>query len=167
MGMIEDDLTEDDPIAGTEEAVECPVRARAMETIERVGDLLAAPRPGRDGAAEYERLLAERNGVPSVIEKRAAPERVIRKTKTAPEPPAPPDDDADAAFAEVLNEARRHGIDPGYLREPLTHMQFLVISRAASRDDRERMQKLVDEQSARIAALEKRIAKLESRRGRK
>jgi hypothetical protein len=89
------DLIEDDELAeATGEAPECHVRARAQEVLDRVDELLSAPRTGREGAAAWEGLMRERNGDPSRIEKRAAPEAMIRKTRVepAPEPTSPAGD---------------------------------------------------------------------------
>ncbi|MGJ0394949.1 MAG: hypothetical protein ACR65U_01790 [Methylocystis sp.] len=146
MVMIEDDL-----IAGPEGAPECPIRTRAMETIERVDGLLSEPRPFAEGAAEFEKLARER--AEPFVQKRA-PAAIVRKTRTpAPEPLAPA---GDSVTTETLMLVLRGVIERE--REATNARVATALAEANAR---------VASAEARLASVEARLAGIESRKSKK
>lgn len=129
-----------------------PVLARAMETIERADMTLAEPRPGRDGAAEYERILAER--AEPIVKKRAQPEAIIRKTRTQPAAAAAPPDDL-VRVDELVT----------ILREVIDRERKDADARIAAALAEANVR--ISRTEARLAAIEGRVAGVESRKGKK
>ncbi|MGJ0558038.1 hypothetical protein, partial [Methylocystis sp.] len=131
------DLIDDEELAeATGEVPECPVRARALETLASADATLSVPRPGRESADEYHRLLAERTA--RVIQKRA-PEAPIRKVTMQPAPIA--DDNAKSVSMGVFTKV----------------LQTLIL------EERARTQKTIDELQTRLAQTEARLAQTEGR----
>lgn len=139
----------DDPIAGTEEAVECPVRARAQEALDAADATLSAPRPFAAALHEAQERAEREREEEQRWQRRAAPRA---PAPTPAPPPAPSADDEAPVPMGVFVKVIQNLIEEE--RERAAREQQPLLERMARLE-------------ARLAQSEGRLAAVESRKSKK